>query len=118
MELRHERGTYFKEHSHPDVRGKVVLETTDDLHGEPGYRLAEKDTDTGKWFDYWQPARHLHDEENLGASEKKGELDEEKIEAIVGNLGVDSSEPLEEVTRVKDVMEPAAVEAIIGSNEE
>jgi hypothetical protein len=123
MELKHERGAYFKENNLPNVRGKVILETTDDLHGEPGYRLAEKDNEEDKWFAYWMPARHLHDEIGVGAAEKAGKLDDDELSTVEEHISVEPTDDgyeiqLEGVTRVKDVMPPAAVEAIIGNPDE
>lgn len=120
MELQYERGAYFKENSYPTVRGFAVIETTENLHGEPGYRIAEKDTEDDTWRDYWVPARHIHDEVGIGAAEKAGELSEKQVAAVEKNVSLepaDEPRPPEEVTRVKDVMDPKAVEAIIGANE-
>lgn len=129
MELKYERGAYFEENRHPKVRGKVVMDTTDDLHGEPAYLLAEKDEESDEWYSYWQPARQLHDEtaeEGVGWCEHTRNLDESKVEQVEeiatpdtpavpdspdsrgGQLGDD-------VTRVRDYFTEAEQEAITNS---
>jgi len=121
MELNYERGAYFKENNLPNVRGFTIIDTTESLHGEPGYRLAEKDTEADKWHAYWVPARHVHDEVGIGAAEKAGELSETQLSAVDENVSLSEDsrlEDLEDVTRVKDVMPPAAVEAIMGNPDE
>lgn len=121
MENQYNRGTYFKEHNHPTIRGKVIVETTDDLHGEPGYRIAEKDTSDESerdWFAYWMPARQLHDEIGIGAVEEAGQLESDQLDAVEENIKLEEAEevtPIDEVTRVRDVVPQSFVEAVVNT---
>lgn len=92
-----ERGTYYSEKNCPTVNGKVVLDTTENLHGAgPHVRVAEWDTADEQYYAYWMKKSYLHDEINLGICEETGEYSEAELQEIQAELRPNSG--LEAVT--------------------
>lgn len=109
----YERGQYFEENRNENIKGKVIIDTTENLHGRAGYRLAERENgdDGVGWYAYWQPAQQLHDEIGVGWTSEAGELGPDKLEQVEENVAPsDSENPTkpelidEDARRLKDVM--------------
>lgn len=106
MDLQHERGEAFRVHSYENIHAMAVIDTTQDLHGEPGYRVAEKDVAEDRWRDYWVPARHIHDERKLGNLEEADRLSADALRTVEEAIQVEEPEMAQPVDapRLKDVM--------------
>lgn len=59
MTHKYQNGQYFVDTQDPRVKGVMIIEQGN--IGYDGYRVAEKDVQTGLWRRYWMKDSHLHD---------------------------------------------------------
>lgn len=91
MTHRFDRGDYFEDTSEQSVDGVVVL--TRGNIGYDGYRVAEKDTESGRWHRYWIKDSHLHEEVDVTGTLVPGKtLSEEELEAVESRVAETDSE--------------------------
>lgn len=93
------RGTYFEDHSDPHVDGMVVIETGH-ISGYKGVRVAEKDTEAGRWRCYWMKHQYLVDEVNIGAVKQTKTLDESRVQSVENWVRTDFEGTLSSPERV------------------
>lgn len=62
MTHKYQNGQYFVDTQDPRIEGVIIIEQGN--IGYDGYRVAEKDVQTGLWRRYWMKDRHLHEDVN------------------------------------------------------
>lgn len=98
MSQQYERGDYFEVYNDARVNGLVITEVGN--IGYDGYRVAEKDTGTDNWREYWMKAEHLHEEVTIGGVSEPTQIDDETLAEIQGRV---ESQPAENTNPVPSV---------------